>query len=258
MKLVDTHCHLFWESFSADLPEVIERAKEEHVAGIIVPSTNILTFRRARQIAGSFSGVHTAVGIHPHDAAEVGDEDIKEVARAAERGEACAIGEIGLDYHYDFCPSEKQREIFARQLEIAKAAGLPVIIHNRESTGDLLAIVRECQDGSLRGQFHCFDQPPDVAKEVLDLGFHVSFTGNVTFKKTRLEDTVRAVPDDRLLVETDSPFLTPVPFRGKRNEPSFLRFIVARLAGIRGVDAETLAAVTTRNAEALFHISVSE
>ncbi|NOY05194.1 MAG: TatD family hydrolase [Chlorobi bacterium] len=257
MKLVDTHCHLFWESFSDDLPEVIARAKEERVGGMIIPSTNIETFHRARRIASDFPGVFTAIGIHPHDAAGVGDEGMEEVARAAESDEACAVGEIGLDYHYDFCPPEKQREIFARQLEIAKATGLPVIIHNRESTADLLAILREHQDGKLHGQFHCFDRPPDVAEEVLALGFYISFTGNVTFKKSRLDDTVRAVPDDRLLVETDSPFLTPVPFRGKRNEPSYLRFITAKLAEIRGVDTEHIAAVTTRNAETLFHISVS-
>ena len=257
MQIVDTHCHLFWESFFDDLPEVIERARNEGVARIIIPSTNLDTYRQSRKIAGNYNGIHTAVGIHPHDATDVGDEELEEIARVAERGEACAIGEIGLDYHYDFCPAEKQREIFARQLEIAKATNLPVIIHNRESTADVLALMREHQDGSLRGQFHCFDRPPDVAKEVLDLGFHISFTGNVTFKNSRLEDTVGAVPDDRLLVETDSPFLTPAPFRGKRNEPSYLRFIVARLAEIRGVDAETVAAVTTRNAESLFHIPVN-
>ncbi len=252
MEFIDTHCHLYWPDFAGDLAEVLYRARLAGVHRCIIPSTDLPTFEQAAAIANVEKGVYLAAGVHPHDAAAADGDVMEELRKAAAHPRVVAIGEIGLDYHYDFSPRDVQQKLLHQQLELALSLGLPVILHNRESDDDLLAVVKEHQDGSLEGQFHCFSSDAVYAMRVLDAGFHISFTGNVTYKKSTLDPLISLVPDDRLLIETDAPFMTPHPFRGKRNEPSHIPLIAARFAQARHQSAEYVAAITTRNAERLF------
>jgi TatD DNase family protein len=258
MTLIDTHCHLFWKDFDHDLPEVIDRARDAGIGPIIVPATDLDTMEIAYGIARRFPRVFATAGVHPHDAGKLPADAFERIDAFAANPEIVAIGEIGLDYYYDFCPPAVQQEALHRQLDIAGRHGLPVVIHNREADEDVLAICREHQDGALRGQFHCFSSSRDYAERVLELGFHISFTGNVTYKKSTLADAVAAVPDDRLLLETDAPFMAPTPWRGKRNEPAYLALIAARIAELRGHTADHVAGITTRNAIALFSLSENQ
>ncbi|MDT8324490.1 MAG: TatD family hydrolase [Bacteroidota bacterium] len=254
LRFVDTHCHLFWDSFREDLPAVIARARAAGVDRMLIPATDFATFRDAARIAAHFDGVYLAVGIHPHDAGKVDAHFIDELRVLARHPRVVAIGEIGLDYYYDFCTPAVQQRVLRAQIAVAREQGLPVILHNRESDEDLLALMREQQDGGLRGQFHCFSSGADYARRVLDAGFHISFTGNVTFKKSTLDPVLSLVPDDRLLIETDTPFMTPVPYRGKRNEPSYIPMIAQRFAAARHQSVAHIADITTRNAERLFSL----
>jgi len=255
---VDTHCHLFWETFSDDLPDVIARAREAGVRQMLIPATDFATFEQAAEIADRFEGIFLAAGIHPHDAGELPPDFIDRLRMLAQHPRVAAIGEIGLDYYYDFTAPHVQHRVLNAQLELAKELDLPVILHNRDSDEDLLAIVREHQDGTLNGQFHCFSSGAEYALRVLETGFHISFTGNVTFKKSRLDPVLSLVPDDRLLIETDAPFMTPVPWRGKRNEPSYIPRIAERCAVARHQSVEHIAAVTSTNARRLFALPSPE
>jgi TatD DNase family protein len=250
--LIDTHSHIYGERFGDDVDEVVARAIESGVERIIIPATKPSEFDEVLEIAGRHPSVSAAIGVHPHHAAEVGDEDLERVARLAGSGEVIAIGEIGLDYYYDFAPRERQHEIFREQLRIARRHSLPAIIHNRESDEDLLGIIDEEQDGSLRVQLHCFSSSQEILERAVALGAMISFTGNVTFAKSTLADVVRATPADRLMIETDAPYMTPVPFRGKRNEPSYLGMIAAKIAEIRGETLDSIKQMTTDNARRFF------
>ncbi|MDX9758892.1 MAG: TatD family hydrolase [Bacteroidota bacterium] len=249
---IDTHCHLFWDDFREDLPRVVARARDAGVTRLLIPSTDFDTFQQSEAIAARFDGMFLAVGIHPHDAGKVTDDFVDQLRQYAAHPRVVAIGEIGLDYYYDHCPRDQQQRVLHAQLDVARALDLPVILHNRESDDDLLAVVRAHQDGTLRGQFHCFSSDLAFARAVLDAGFHISFTGNVTFKKSVLDPVLSFVPDDRLLMETDAPFMTPVPHRGTRNEPAMLPLIAQRFAEARGQTVAHVAAITTHNAERLF------
>ncbi|MBE0645608.1 MAG: TatD family hydrolase [Bacteroidetes bacterium] len=251
---IDTHCHLYWEDFHDDLSRVIDRARAAGVTRMIIPATDVASFRQASAIAARHADVYLAVGIHPHEAGKMPYDFADELRQLARHAKVVAIGEIGLDYYYDFCTPAEQQRVLHEQLSIAREHGLPVILHNRESDDDLLAIVREHQDGSLKGQFHCFSSDTRYAQAVLDAGFHISFTGNVTFKKSTLDPVLSYVPDDRLLIETDAPFMTPVPYRGKRNEPAFLPMIARRFAATRHQSVSYISRITTRNAVALYQL----
>ncbi|MCB2205560.1 TatD family hydrolase [bacterium] len=257
-RFIDTHCHLFWDTFQKDLDEVIARARAAGVDRMLIPATDFETFEEARIIAERFDGVYLAVGIHPHDVGEASPDFVQTLRSLAAHPKVVAIGEIGLDYYYDFSTPAVQQKALHAQIEAAIALQLPVILHNRESDDDLLAVLREHQDGSLEGQFHCFSSGPAYARQVLDAGFHLSFTGNVTFKKSVLDPVLSFVPDDRLLIETDAPFMTPVPDRGKRNEPSYIPRIAERYAQARHQSIFHIAAVTTQNAERLYSFSAAE
>lgn len=255
LQFIDTHCHLFWEDFTQDLPSVLDRAHAAGVGRIIIPATDFQSFERARDIAERYAGVYLAVGIHPHDAGKVEHGYINRLREYADHPRVVAIGEIGLDYYYDFCTPHAQQTVLHAQLEVAAELRLPVILHNRESDEDLLAVVREHQDRVLGGQFHCFSSSAEYARRVIDAGFHISFTGNVTFKKSTLDAVLAHVPDDRLLIETDAPFMAPVPYRGKRNEPAYIPLIAQRFSEARHQSLEHIAAITTRNAEQLFSLN---
>ncbi len=253
-SFIDTHCHLFWNSFADDLEEVIARARASGVNRIIIPSTNFDTLDQALNIAHRIDDVFVAAGIHPQDAKDIPEDYLNQLRTYCSSSKVIAIGEIGLDYHYDYCPKEIQKNVLEHQLELAKELDLPVILHNRDSDNDLIDIISSHQDGKLRGQFHCFVGSIEFAQRALDLGFHISFTGNVTYKKSSLDEVIAYIPDDKLLIETDAPFMTPTPYRGKRNEPSYIPLIAERFASARKHNIEHIAQITTRNAEILFKI----
>jgi TatD DNase family protein len=254
--VIDSHCHLADEGFEADLEAVVARAKAAGLTAalVILAAGDEAEAARARRVREAWDGVRFATGVHPHSAGAFAGRPGDSVATAAAHVEAfgaCGVGEIGLDYHYDFAPRDVQRDVFAAQLSLAKHLGRPVIIHTREATDDTFDILARA--GGVRGVFHCFTGDAAMARRALDIGFHVSFSGIVTFPKAdAIRDAARLVPDDRILVETDSPYLAPVPFRGKRNEPAHVARVVDAVAGVRGADPARLAERTSLNFDALF------
>jgi TatD DNase family protein len=255
--VIDSHCHLADEVFEPELADVIARARKAGLDGAlcILAAEDDGEAERARKVANAWSAVRFATGVHPHQAkvseGRPGHADALVRERAAATA-AVAVGEIGLDYHYDISPRAVQRQVFVEQLATARALQLPAIIHTREADDDTFAVLA-AEGRGLRGVFHCFTGGVDRARKALDLGFHLSLAGIVTFPKaTDLHEVAAFAPEDRLLVETDSPFLAPVPHRGKRNEPAFVSHVVDALARIRGTTAAQVAAATTRNFLELF------
>lgn len=262
--MIDTHCHLGDPAFADDLDVVVTRAAEAGVtAGLCVLSLG--DEAEAERLSGLptlWPSVRFAVGLHPHEAHRFTGR-LEQLLPALESAWAgipgvCAIGEIGLDYHYDLSPRSLQREVFAAQVARARALGRPVIIHTREADADTLDIVRTEGQGDVRGVFHCFSGTQTLASAALDLGFHLSFSGIVSFPKAEsLRAVVATVPHDRLLLETDCPYLAPVPNRGRRNEPAFVRHTAAVVAQVIGLNVEDLDRVTTANAARLFGFEAS-
>jgi TatD DNase family protein len=251
--MIDSHCHLADAAFEADLPEVIERAR---AAGL----THVLTIlaagdrdeaRRAERLASLWDGVRFAVGVHPHQAHEcaVPGEAVARVEAAfAANPQVRAVGEIGLDYHYDFSPRDVQQAVFAEQVDLARRLGRPVIIHTREADDDTFEILERVGGGEVTGVFHCFTGDVAMAERALALGFSLSFAGIVTFPRGQnVRDAAAVVPDDRLLIETDSPYLAPVPYRGKRNEPAWVTRVAQTLAEVRGSSTAAIDAITAAN-----------
>jgi TatD DNase family protein len=257
---VDSHAHIDGEEFDADRDEVIARARAAGVGAILNVGTGDPrsgSLERAVRVAERYEGVYAAAGVHPHDA-RLYDEEAEARLRAlvCGGGRVVAWGEIGLDYYYDNSPRDVQRAVFARQLRAARACGVPVIIHSREADDETVEILRDEWGGSgLGGVMHCFGGSVRMAESVLALGFYVSFAGNVTFKKAEpLREAARSVPLERLLVETDCPYLAPVPLRGRRNEPAYVVETARFLADLRGVTPEELGRVTSENFRRLFGI----
>lgn len=256
--MIDTHCHLADEVFDADLDRVVARAREAGVTGAvcILAAGDPEEARRAARVQERWESVAFASGVHPHQAHQCAGQPGMAGTRvrdaASHPAGICAVGEIGLDYHYDFSPRDVQQAVFAEQLETARALGLPVVIHTREADEDTFAML--ARDGAgLAGVFHCFTGGVARARRALDLGFHLSLAGIVTFPRaTDLHEVAGFVPLDRLLVETDSPFLAPVPHRGRRNEPAWVAEVVRRVAVLRGQTSADIAGATTANALQLF------
>jgi TatD DNase family protein len=251
--MIDSHCHLADEKFAGDLDAVVARARAAGVreALCILSADEPDEVARAATVSAAWPAVRYAAGVHPHRAGAYGGRATaaSDAARqSARQVSAVAIGEIGLDYHYDFAPRDVQRDVFAAQLDLALAEGLPVIIHTREATDDTIAVIREAGQGRVRGVFHCFSGSLDEARRGLDLGFLISLSGIMTFPKAdALRDVAKFVPEASLLVETDAPFLAPVPHRGKRNEPAWVMETLARLASVRSVTAEQMGHVVAGN-----------
>jgi TatD DNase family protein len=195
--------------------------------------------------------------VHPHDAKDVDDTVLKEIEEMSFHPKVVAIGEIGLDFHYNFSPKEKQREVFRTFLQMAKQRALPIVVHNRESDDAMMEIIESEMSDGLRGQFHCFGGSASMAQCLLELGFHISFTGNITFKNVKLDDVVKSVPLEKLLLETDAPYMTPVPHRGKRNEPARVVLVAEKIAEIKGVSVEEVGRVTSENCRRLFGVGRS-
>lgn len=250
--LVDTHAHLNLTVFSGDRKEVVQRAKKVGVGIILDVGTDLKTSQKAIQNSQEMDGVYAAAGIHPHDSAKVERQDIAEIRKLLDHPKVIGLGEIGLDYHYRFSPAEIQQEMFSIQLRLAQEKKMPVIIHMREAMQNGLKIIDRCGKAPWRGVFHCFGGTVEDVHNVVERGFFVSFTGVATFHNFKDVEKVRAVPLDRLLLETDAPYMTPVPHRGKRNEPAFLVHTANVLADIYGIDFENLAEITTANARMLF------
>ena len=250
--MIDSHCHLAGEEFAADLDAVVERARAASVSGalVILAAGDAAETGRAKAVEAAWPEVRFAVGIHPHQAAEHApdlDAAIGRLDAALSAHRVAALGEIGLDYHYDFSPRDIQQEVFRRQLRLAQRRQLPVIIHTREATDDTFRLLGD-EGAGLRVVFHCFTGGLEMARRALDAGAWLSFAGIVTFPKAaELREVAQMVPPDRFLVETDAPYLAPVPFRGKRNEPAFVAKVVEAVAATRGTTAEQVARRTTEN-----------
>ena len=254
MPLVDSHCHLDSKPFDADRDAVIARARSAGVETLLAIGTGDgpPDLEAALRLAGAYPFIYATAGVHPHDAAKATPGTWTELTSLIAHPKCVALGEIGLDYHYDFSPRHTQRTAFAAQLQIARDARLPIVIHTREAWDDTIALIRDHWDLSLGGIFHCFSAGPREAQQVLDLGFHVSFSGIVTFPRaTEIHEAARIVPDHRLLVETDAPYLAPVPHRGKRNEPAYVVRTAQRLAELRNDTPEAIAQKTSHNFRSL-------
>ncbi|HEU4630120.1 MAG TPA: TatD family hydrolase [Gemmatimonadaceae bacterium] len=253
---IDSHAHLADPAFDADRDEVIARARATGAVAVVCIGESLAAADRAEALARRHAGFvfHTA-GVHPHDAAGWDEaRDLPAIRAHLGRG-AVAVGECGLDYHYDHAPRDRQRAAFAAQLALAAEAGHPVVVHTREAEPDTITLVRDAGAAGVRGVLHCYTGTATLAEIALAVGWYVSFSGIVTFRTWTDEALLRLVPDDRLLVESDSPYLAPVPHRGRRNEPAWVSQTVARLAAARGVTAAELGARTAENARRLFGLA---
>lgn len=252
--LVDSHCHLDFPDFAEELPAIVARAREAGVSHLVTISTRVKRFDQIRSIAERFDNVFCSVGTHPHQAAEEPDVTTAELVALASHPKVVAIGEVGLDYHYDNSPREAQAHGFHTHIAAARETGLPLVIHAREADDDVAAILEaESAKGAFPFLLHCYTGGADLAHRAVALGGYVSFSGVITFKNSAaLRELAAALPAERLLVETDAPFLAPTPHRGKRNEPSFVRETATVLAAARGTTLEEIAARTTQNFFTLF------
>ncbi len=249
MKLVDSHCHLDHEKYQGDLDAVLERAAASGVDRMLCIGTGDgpPDLEHAIELARRYPRIMATVGVHPHDADSATPATFDALGALLKHEEVVALGEIGLDYHYDLSPREVQRDVFVEQMRLAREASKPIIIHTREAWDDTLALIRE-HWRSRTGIMHCFTGDAAQARQALDLGFLLGFGGVITFPRSEsLREALRQVPDDRLLVETDCPYLAPVPHRGKRNEPAFIMDSVRAIAAVRGTTAERIAEITTAN-----------
>jgi TatD DNase family protein len=253
---IDSHAHLADPAFDGDRDDVITRARDAGAAAIVCIGESLAAAKVAADIAAENPGfIFSTAGIHPHDAAGfVAQRDLPRLRELMKH--AVAVGECGLDYHYDNSPRDAQRNAFSAQVELAREVGKPVVVHTREAEDDTRAIIRETRTADVRGVLHCYTGSADLARFAIDAGWYVSFSGIITFKKWTDDDLLRLVPRDRLLVESDAPYLAPVPHRGKRNEPAWVVNTVVRLARARGDDPEELGATAAENAERLFGLAL--
>jgi TatD DNase family protein len=252
---IDTHAHLFYENFENDLDEVIAKAKEAGVDKIIVPATDIPTAKQTVELTKKYEMIYGAVGVHPHETKNWNDDLTKEIEELSQNPKIVAIGEIGLDYYYDFSPKEKQIQAFKAQIELALKINKPIVVHNRESDEDIMNIIRSYKESGLRAQFHCFNGNKEDANELIEMGHIISFTGNITFKKAdSLRETLAGIELKNLLLETDSPFMTPVPHRGKRNDPSYVKFVAEKISEVHNLSIDEVARITSENVHNFYGI----
>src|SRR5713226_1760476 len=252
--LIDSHAHIQAFEFAEDLSEVIQRARAAGVEKIIAVggAGDLSSNGAAVEITKTFPGIFATVGMHPHDAKDVSDQDFDHLRQLVRTPGVVAVGETGLDFHYNHSPREVQRELFCRFIQLARETNLPLVVHDREANREIAELLRSEGRGNLQGVIHCFTGDYEAAKTFLDLGFYLSFSGIITFKNAEpLREVVRGLPLDRMLVETDAPYLAPVPHRGKRNEPAFVRLVAETIARVRGLAVEEVAKATSRNAQDL-------
>jgi len=253
---IDTHCHLDFENYNDDRETVVQRSIKNKIEAIITIGTNEETSLKSVELAEKFATVFAAVGIHPNDASNITKKTVQNIYNITSNQKVVAIGEIGLDYYRDYTPVDIQKELFRTQLKMAREKELPVIIHNRQAHSDVYDILVEEKSTDLKGVLHSFDGDIHFLDSVLAYNFYVSFTGVVTFKNANYDELIKHVPLENLLLETDSPFLTPVPFRGKRNEPSYVTYVAEKIAEVKNIPVEELAKITTENAHNLFKLKI--
>jgi TatD DNase family protein len=261
-RYIDSHAHLFYEDYKEDIEKVLARAQEAGVECCIIPGTDLKSSLESITLAEKWKNVFACVGIHPHEAAKATEKDLREIEELSKHPKVVAIGEIGLDYHYDFSPRERQRDIFLALIEIAVRRNMPVVVHTRESSDDAFSMIqqavktypnwKESTSTAQRGVFHCFPGTAEEAEYVRTLGFYVSYPGIITFKKSTSIEVIKQIGIQNILLETDSPYMTPAPFRGQRNEPANIIYIGRKLAEAFHILEEEVAHITTENAIRLF------
>ncbi|MBI4042323.1 MAG: TatD family hydrolase [Deltaproteobacteria bacterium] len=254
--MIDTHAHLDFPDYDADREEVLKRAKEAGVEKMIIVSTEPASLTKTLHLAKQYDPLYATVGIHPHDTKEMNEELFQQLLDLGREEKVVAVGETGLDFYYEHSPRETQMHWFRRQIEAARSLKVPLIIHTRQANEETLSILRDMNADEIGGVFHCFTSDWEMARQALDLGFYISFTGIVTFKKADdLREVVKKVPLEKMLLETDSPFLTPEPLRGKRNEPAFMIHTAQLIASLKNRSMEEIDRVTTANAVTLFRLA---
>ena len=263
--LIDTHCHINFDRYDDDRADVIKRAHDANVTRIINPSVDINSCQQILDLTQQYDGIYGAIGIHPNSTVNFDETTLAQVKEMAQHPKIVSIGEIGLDYYWDKSPKTAQKKAFEAQLQLASELELPVIIHNREASEDIMPILEEWVKSlpdSLKarpGVLHSFSAPKSIAERALEAGFYLGFTGPITFKKADdLRRIAAEVPLNRILVETDGPSLTPTPYRGKRNEPAYIPYMVDRLAGLKQISVEEMGEATTQNALRLFNLDSSD
>ena len=255
MRLFDTHCHLDDERFDEDREQLIQALPEQGLVYCVTVGSDLASSERSIEIAHQYSHVYAAAGVHPHEASKAPEDYIDRLRYMLGQEKVVALGEIGLDNYYDFSPRDLQRRILSQQLDLAYELNLPVILHVRDAHGDMVDLLRARGDRLPAGVLHCFSGSAESAAEYVKMGFYISFAGPVTFKNAgKLLLAAQSVPEDRILIETDSPFLAPVPMRGKRNNPALVRCVCDKMAALRGLGEEEMSELTCRNAMRFFGI----
>jgi TatD DNase family protein len=255
--LIDSHAHIQGKEYAGEAEAVIKRAHEAGVDKIIAVggAGDMSSNTEAIALANLFASVYATVGMHPHDAKDVGEDELRALRELTAHPNVVAVGETGLDYYYDHSPRDVQRRVFSQFIRMARETDLPIVVHERDAAQEAAELLRAEGGGELRGVIHCFTGNYEAARAYLDLGFYLSFTGIITFKNAEpLRDVVRQIPLDTILVETDAPYLTPVPHRGKRNEPAYVRFVAETVANVRSITVEEVGRITSANAQNLFKI----
>jgi TatD DNase family protein len=257
--LIDSHAHLYHDRLEADRDDVLKRARDAGVEVIVMPAIDVPSIEAAITLCEKYDGLYAMAALHPSETKEATEEDFARVAQLCDHSAVVAIGESGLDYYWDRSFDEKQQDFFRRHIHLAVEKDLPLILHNRDASGDLARILREERDAlqpgpRLRGIFHCFGGPDELAREAVELGFLLGIGGTVTFKNSGVADVVKDVPMEQIVIETDAPYLAPVPHRGKRNEPSYVRLVAEKLAEVKGISIDEVERITTKNAVRLFRL----
>ena len=254
MRLFDTHAHLLDERFDDDRDALIAELPKRGIVGVVEIGTDLTDSTKAAALAAKIDYIYAAVGVHPHEAKDAAPDYLDRLRSLAAQKKVVAIGEIGLDYHYDFSPRDVQKRVLEQQLELARELDLPVVLHMREATQDMMGILRTHR--GIRGVMHCFSGSAETAEQCVALGLFVSFTGTVTFKNAKKTiNAARVVPMDRIMAETDCPYLSPEPVRGRRNDPGNVRYVLEKLADIKGVSTGAMCDINIANAKEFYNIS---
>ena len=254
MSLIDTHCHLYLEQFEVDLEEVLQRAVEANIKQILLPAIDWSSIEEMEKLTHPDINFHKMAGIHPCDVVENWPLDEQKLYDYCNSEDFIAVGETGLDYYWSSDQIKEQKKSLKVHCEVAKSVKKPIVLHNRESTTDLLNLIEEEQDGNLTGVWHCFTGSREEGERALDLGLHLGIGGVFTFKNAGVDRVVEQLPLEKMILETDAPYLTPVPYRGKRNEPAYVKYTAEKLAEVKGLSLKTLSEMTTKTAKSLFRI----
>lgn len=252
---IDSHAHLDDDRFNEDRDSIIEAIRKNDIDIVVNIGADLSSSIRSIKLSEEYDFIYAVVGVHPHDAKTMDDNTINLIKTFAAKEKVVAIGEIGLDYYYDNSPRDIQKKRFIEQIELAKDLDMPIVVHTRDAAGDTMEIIKNAQDGRLRGVMHCYSGSVEQAFEYIDLGFYISLGGPVTFKNSRVsKEVAKAIPLDKMMIETDSPYLTPEPYRGKRNNPMYVKYVAEKIAELREVSIEEIGRVTSENTKRLFNI----